>query len=114
MSKELKALSRIKKDEFYVLSHYEYNDDSESFEPVYEKTNGLSRTECFKIVKQALIKEQEQEKVLSIIREIVTKTEDKLQDILRCKDYEEYKELWYFEIELTEEEFELLKRYFNE
>ena len=54
MTKELKALSRIKKNEFYVLSHYEYDDDFGGYQPVYEKTDGLSRTECFKIVRQGL------------------------------------------------------------
>lgn len=51
--------------------------------------------------------------VLEIIKEIVTMTEDKIQDILRCKDYEEYIELWYWERELTEEDFNLLKEYFK-
>lgn len=60
MNKELKALNRIKKDEFYTLSHYEI-EDGERY-PVYEKTDGLSRTECFKVVRQALLKAQEQEK----------------------------------------------------
>lgn len=56
-------------------------------------------------------KEQE---VLEIIKEIVTMTEDKIQDILRCKDYEEYTTLWYWERELTEEDFNLLKEYFKD
>lgn len=54
--------------------------------------------------------------VLEIIKEIVTITEDKIQDkiqdILRCKDYEEYITL-YWERELTEEDFNLLKEYFK-
>lgn len=51
--------------------------------------------------------------VLEIVKEIITMTEDKIQDILRCKDYEEYIELWYWERELTEEDFNLLKEYFK-
>lgn len=66
------------------------------------------------IIKDYLLKAQENEKVLEIVNEIITTTEDRLQDIiLRCKDYEEYIGLWYWERELTEEEFNAIKRYFK-
>lgn len=76
---------------------------------------------CFNVIKKSLLKAQEMEKendkykkVIDIIKEIVNTTEDRLQDILRCKDYEEYKGLWYFEITLTKEEFDLLKEVFKD
>lgn len=123
-SEALEYLDHIRKDDFnMIITTY----------PPIPAYNGITKDDMFNSVKQSLIKAEEMEKendklngqmkyltevitefqkILSIIKEIITKTEDKLQDILRCKDYDEYREL-YWEKELTEEEFELLKRYFG-
>lgn len=60
-------------------------------------------------IKQALLKAQEQDKVLEIIKNII-KFGDDLSAILNFNTYEEYDE-WSWDYELTEEEFELLKRW---
>ena len=60
-------------------------------------------------IKQALLKSQEQEKVLEIIKE---KRVD-CKSLIECSCVDEYNDIW-FDIGLTQEEFDLLKRYFNE
>ena len=110
MNKELKALSRIKKDEFYVLSHYEYNDDSESFEAVYEKTDGLSRTECFKIVRQALLKSREMKKVLKWLCDFLFLEPKQIVDKYYIK-YMNREEGNYILEEVSKEEFDILKEW---
>ncbi len=91
MNKELETFNRI-------ALHTEFDNDG-----AYDYLN--FEDDC-KTVENAL-------EVLDIVKEIITMTEDKIQDILRCKDYEEYVTLWYWEKELPEEDFNLLKEYFK-
>lgn len=72
----------------------------------YLERNALSD---FNTIKQALLKAQEQEKVLEIINNII-KFGDDLSVILNFDTYEKYSE-WSWDYELTQEEFELLKRW---
>lgn len=71
------------------------------------------------VIKATLLKAQEQEKVLEIIKE-KPQAELSLIQLGKIKTYEEYlkyTDTWdsyYWEYEYTEEEFDLLKRYFNE
>ena len=60
-------------------------------------------------IQDALVKAQEQEKVLEIIKE---KNVDVFK-LYNCKTVKEYNQAQYRDCKLTEEEFELLKRYCN-
>lgn len=68
----------------------------------YEQDKKLD--ECRKTIKQALLKAQEQEKVLNIIKEKEVNIAS-----LKAYDLEEYNMI--YENKLTEEEFDLLKEY---
>ena len=61
------------------------------------------------VIKQALLKAQEQEKVLEIIKEKYVE----FYILLKSKNVEHYNSNTKFGKELTEEEFDLLKRYFE-
>lgn len=64
-------------------------------------------------IKQALLKAQEQEKVIDLIKEL-KRLGDNINDILEYDTYEDYiNSKWDWSYELTEEEFDLLKRYFR-
>ena len=79
----------------------------------------LKKTSLFNTIKKALIKSQEQEKVLEIIKE-KPQAELSLIQVGKIKTYEEYLkyvdmwESYYLDRVYTQEEFDLLKRYFNE
>ena len=89
---------------------------SEALERLENNRNAIPYAIDYRIIKQALIKSQEQEKVLEIIKE--KKVDIKLimwagnmveaynQKVREQKDY------WWRE-ELTQEEFDLLKRWFK-
>jgi len=64
----------------------------------------------FNIIKQALLKAQEQEKALNTTKE----KNVNCQGLMACETVEEYNEPSnYFLHKLTQEEFDLLKRYFK-
>lgn len=109
MSKELEALEyleHIEKDDFnMILATY----------PPIPAYNGISKYEMFNKIGQALIKAQEQEKVLSIIFKKGLPLPE-IDIIKQSKDYKEYciKYSWLGKtngvaIQKTQEEFKLLK-----
>lgn len=62
-------------------------------------------------IKEKILKEQEQAQILEILR----KKKVDIEYLSKCNNIKEYNAHWCYEkFHLTEEEFKLLKRYFNE
>lgn len=74
---------------------------------LYSKDRNLD--EDYSTIKNYILKAQEQEKVLSILKE----KNIQINSLKKCKTVEEYNILWTTDL-LTEEEFDLLKRWQNE
>lgn len=100
MTKELKALERLKTAPFFMGGTTEYKMCSNSETLLIED---------YEIVKQALLKAQEQEKVIEIIKPLceVVETPVKKYRYLKMNGVVVYT----FK---SEKEFELLKRWLNE
>lgn len=104
-SEALECLEHIKKDDFnMIITTY----------PPLPAYNGVTKDEMFNKIQQALLKAQEQEKILSIIKE-----KDVDVKLLKLSTnwldyYTRVKHKTGKNTELTEEEFELLKRWLNE
>ena len=143
MTKELEAfLEKRIRDINYYLKINERSENEKNFPPIYElqicylakrmlaienanpsetlkcvdvlKEDGCITTlyqgKALETIRQALLKAQEQEKVLEIVLE---KRVD-MYALIITYDLKDYNEMIKHTYELTQEEFELLKRYANE
>ena len=103
-------------DRFKISDRQENAKPNEEFESLkklgeYELKQGclVEDLTVYDIVKQELNESQEQKNVLEIIKNII-KFGDDLSAIINFDTYEEYSE-WSWDYDLTQKEFELLKRY---
>ena len=100
MSKELEALERLKTAPSFMGGTEKY---------MFSTQSEIALLEDYEIIKQSLLLAQEQEKILKII-----KTKNVMIYALKVsKTVDDYNELVSIDEQLVQEEFELLKRYFE-